>query len=264
MLVLTTPAWLSNLVHLLQYVAALAGALDYCHSKNVIHRDIKPENLLLGYRGDIKISDFGWSVHAPTGRRTTLCGTLDYLPPEMVESKEHDHNVDIWALGVLTYEFLVGSPPFEAESHHEVSKQKCGRISTRRSSFQTSVFSHHGCPSGPLPSQTYRRISKVDLRFPSHVSTEARDFIIKLLRKEPKTRMPLSQVRYHAWIQRHTQDAAANGAPTPATNMHGGAVSRIPTHLMTAAGLAPAQQQPAAAYGHGGGAGTGAGYMGAY
>lgn len=53
------------------------------------------------------------SQHAPSNRRQTLCGTLDYLPPEMIEGKEHNAKVDLWALGVLTYEFLVGSPPFE-------------------------------------------------------------------------------------------------------------------------------------------------------
>jgi serine/threonine protein kinase len=52
--------------------------------------DIKPENLLLDHRSNIKIADFGWSVHAPSGRRKTLCGTLDYLPPEMIENKEYD------------------------------------------------------------------------------------------------------------------------------------------------------------------------------
>lgn len=67
-----------------RYIASLAGALLYCHSKHVIHRDIKPENLLLGLNGELKIADFGWSVHAPNSRRRTLCGTLDYLPPEMV------------------------------------------------------------------------------------------------------------------------------------------------------------------------------------
>jgi hypothetical protein len=103
-----------------QYISSIAEALDYCHRKHVIHRDIKPENLLLGYKGDVKISDFGWSVHAPSSRRTTLCGTLDYLPPEMIENKDHDHTVDIWSLGVLTYEFLCGHPPFEAEGHSEV------------------------------------------------------------------------------------------------------------------------------------------------
>lgn len=50
------------------------------------------ENLLLGMNGELKIADFGWSVHAPNARRTTLCGTLDYLPPEMVEGKEHNSN----------------------------------------------------------------------------------------------------------------------------------------------------------------------------
>ena len=91
----------------------MADALSYLHSKHVIHRDIKPENLLLGIDGELKIGDFGWSVHAPGNRRTTLCGTLDYLPPEMIEGKEHNEKVDLWALGVLTYEFLVGVPPFE-------------------------------------------------------------------------------------------------------------------------------------------------------
>ena len=66
-------------------MAQLADALMYCHARKVIHRDIKPENLLLGKDGDIKIADFGWSVHAPSSRRTTMCGTLDYLAPEMVE-----------------------------------------------------------------------------------------------------------------------------------------------------------------------------------
>jgi aurora kinase len=93
----------------------IAHALRYCHTKHVIHRDIKPENLLLGLHGEVKIADFGWSVHAPNSRRRTLCGTIDYLPPEMVEGQDHDHAVDLWSLGVLTYEFLVGRPPFEAK-----------------------------------------------------------------------------------------------------------------------------------------------------
>jgi aurora kinase len=51
--------------------------------------------------------------HAPGDRRTTLCGTLDYLPPEMVETRPHSKHVDLWALGVLTFEFITGGPPFE-------------------------------------------------------------------------------------------------------------------------------------------------------
>ncbi|XP_008336567.2 aurora kinase A-B-like, partial [Cynoglossus semilaevis] len=101
----------------------LADALNYCHSKKVIHRDIKPENLLLGANGELKIADFGWSVHTPSSRRSTLCGTLDYLPPEMIEGKTHDEKVDLWSLGVLCYEFLVGKPPFEAKSHEDTYRR---------------------------------------------------------------------------------------------------------------------------------------------
>ena len=62
----------------------MTNALLYLHSKDVIHRDIKPENLL-NCNEVIKIADFGWSIHAPSNRRETICGTLDYLAPEMVE-----------------------------------------------------------------------------------------------------------------------------------------------------------------------------------
>jgi len=148
------------------YIRQLSEALFYCHSKHVIHRDIKPENLLLGMKGELKIADFGWSVHAPSSRRTTLCGTLDYLPPEMVEGKPHDERVDLWSLGVLCYEFLVGTPPFEAEGHKE----------------------------------TYRRIAKVDLQFPPTVSRGAQQFITKLLKHDVDERMSLESALADPWL----------------------------------------------------------------
>jgi len=156
-----------------KYIRQMADALRYCHSKKVIHRDIKPENLLLDMKGDIKIADFGWSVHAPTSRRATMCGTLDYLPPEMIEGNMHDEKVDLWSLGVLTYEFLVGKPPFEAESNNE----------------------------------TYRRITRVDLRFPPHVSDGARDLITQFLRKDPNQRITLDKCLAHPWITEHNAAA---------------------------------------------------------
>lgn len=87
-----------------KYIKSLISALEYLHGRNVIHRDIKPENLLLGHDDQLKIADFGWSVHEPNSLRTTLCGTMDYLSPEMVQGKPHTKAVDLWSLGVLTYE----------------------------------------------------------------------------------------------------------------------------------------------------------------
>lgn len=135
----------------------MTDALIYLHSKHIIHRDIKPENLLLSSTGDLKIGDFGWSVHAPSNRRTTLCGTLDYLPPEMVEGREHGAKVDLWALGVLAYEFLVGKPPFEDfEGHNGQSSPVCltlydGELTKFCSDLQTNHHSRLHDPRHRLP-----------------------------------------------------------------------------------------------------------------
>uniref|UniRef100_A0A0K0DNC1 Aurora kinase n=1 Tax=Angiostrongylus cantonensis TaxID=6313 RepID=A0A0K0DNC1_ANGCA len=102
-----------------RYVRQLADALSYCHAKRVIHRDIKPENILLDRKGNVKIADFGWAVVSAHSRRATVCGTLDYLPPEMIHGKTHDHTVDNWAIGILLYEMLVGRPPFEFPDRDE-------------------------------------------------------------------------------------------------------------------------------------------------
>uniref|UniRef100_A0A3Q2SQN1 non-specific serine/threonine protein kinase n=1 Tax=Fundulus heteroclitus TaxID=8078 RepID=A0A3Q2SQN1_FUNHE len=72
------------------HILWIADALLYCHTKNVIHRDIKPDNLLLVSNSELKIADFGWSVHTPSSRRSTMCGTLNYIPPEMVEGRTYE------------------------------------------------------------------------------------------------------------------------------------------------------------------------------
>ncbi|KAI6785785.1 Serine/threonine-protein kinase-like protein [Emericellopsis cladophorae] len=155
-----------------QYISQMASALHYLHRKHVIHRDIKPENILVGIHGEIKISDFGWSVHAPNSRRKTMCGTLDYLPPEMVKpgssDNYYDEKIDLWSLGVLTYEFLVGEAPFE-----------------------------------DTPVMTQRRIARAEMTVPKFVSPEATDLIKKLLVLDPSKRLPLDQVQKHPWITKH-------------------------------------------------------------
>ncbi|KAE9421619.1 hypothetical protein Angca_006369, partial [Angiostrongylus cantonensis] len=100
-----------------KYVRQLADGLSYCHAKRVIHRDIKPENILLDRNRNI--ADFGWAVVSSHSRRETICGTLDYLPPEMINGDTHDHTVDNWAIGILLYEMLVGRPPFEFRDRSE-------------------------------------------------------------------------------------------------------------------------------------------------
>ena len=154
----------------------MTDALIYCHTKKVIHRDIKPENLLLDIKGDLKIADFGWSVHAPSSRRGTMCGTLDFLPPEMIKGKMHDEKVDIWSLGILIPYIRVGKPPFETVDNNA----------------------------------TYRRIIQGvgEVKFPDHVSAEARDLIRKLLVKNPEQRIPLVEILIHPWILRYTSGSA--------------------------------------------------------
>lgn len=150
-----------------KYINQVADALRYCHLQQVIHRDIKPENLLLSIDGNIKLADFGWSVHSPHSKRKTLCGTLDYLSPEIAMRIPYDDTVDNWCLGILAYEFVVGKPPFESNTQDD----------------------------------TLKKIATLNFQFPEYLSYAVRDLISKLLKLNGCDRLSLTDVMNHCWIQ---------------------------------------------------------------
>jgi serine/threonine protein kinase len=104
-------------MHLCRAIAkqVLIG-LDYLHRIcGIIHTDLKPENVLLDHLGNVKLTDFGLSKEGVSDHSTganSFCGTPEYLAPEIINESGHAFPVDWWALGILTYEMIVGFPPF--------------------------------------------------------------------------------------------------------------------------------------------------------
>lgn len=96
---------------------------EYLHSKQLVYRDLKPENVLLNSTGYLKLSDFGFVKQLKPGERTyTLCGTPEYLAPEILMNKGHGKAVDWYCLGIFIYEMMVGRCPFMHEDPYEIFK----------------------------------------------------------------------------------------------------------------------------------------------
>merc|ERR1711920_762326 len=112
------------------YAALTAAGFAHIHSKNIIHRDLKPENILMCQNGYSKLTDFGFAKIIEPGTRTyTLCGTPEYIAPEVLLNKGHGKPVDWWTLGILIYEMIVGYPPFvDEDPMHIYQKILSGKI----------------------------------------------------------------------------------------------------------------------------------------
>jgi len=153
------------------YTACVVEAFDYMHGINVIYRDLKPENLVLDDKGYLKVTDFGFAKQI-TGKTYTLCGTPDYLAPEIVIGQGHGKAVDWWTLGILIYEMLASFPPF----------------------FDDETL------------QTYRKIVKGKVKFPRFFTKPSRDIIKGFLKVKPTKRLGIqgmgdvSRIRNHEWF----------------------------------------------------------------
>ncbi|XP_066104132.1 ribosomal protein S6 kinase alpha-2 isoform X3 [Saccopteryx bilineata] len=136
------------------YLAELALALDHLHSLGIIYRDLKPENILLDEEGHIKITDFGLSKEAidHDKRAYSFCGTVEYMAPEVVNRRGHTQSADWWSFGVLMFEMLTGSLPFQGKDRKEtmalILKAKLGMpqfLSAEAQSLLRALFKRNPC-----------------------------------------------------------------------------------------------------------------------
>jgi len=153
------------------YAGCVIEAFDYMHSNDIIYRDLKPENLVLDEKGFLKVTDFGFAKKI-TDKTYTLCGTPDYLAPEIVTGQGHGKGVDWWTLGILIYEMLASFPPF----------------------FDDQAI------------ETYRKIVKGKVKFPRYFTQSAKDIIKAFLKNKPTRRLgvlfngDVDKIRVHPWF----------------------------------------------------------------
>ena len=141
------------------YVCEIILAIEYLHKRQVIYRDLKPENILLDAYGHVKLTDFGLSKFVFSNNNNkafTICGTPEYLAPEILTGKGYDKAVDWWSLGCLTYEMLCGESPFKFKNKIKLD--------------DVSIYDR-----------------KVE--FPSHIRQDTKNFVVSLLQVEPSKRL---------------------------------------------------------------------------
>lgn len=162
------------------YASQVILALEYLHFCNLVYRDLKPENILIDRNGYLKITDFGF-CKILNGRTWTLCGTPEYLAPELILSKGYGFSVDWWSFGVLLYEMNAGCPPFYAND----------------------------------PMKTYEKIVSGKYRCPSNFPGDLRDLIRNTLQVDITKRFGVMRngvmdFKNHRWFKGIEWDAILN------------------------------------------------------
>lgn len=159
----------------------VCSGIYYLHKQGLIHRDIKPENILIKDGNIIKICDFGWCVQLDhMQQRNTFCGTLEYMAPEMIQNKNHDHTLDIWSLGILLYELVHGRAPFTGAHPREISD----------------------------------KIMRGQIRYKPGLSNDYKDLVNKILVYETNERLPLIKVFDHPWVKNFEKKYNLSKNPT--------------------------------------------------